>query len=887
MKQVNYKVNIETKGAQTSVENLNKDLSTTNKEVSNVNKSSKGFGKSLDKLGISMKTLGIGAVVGGITAIGGVFVSAMKTGAAFAKELSGLKAVLGASDEEMSLLSNSAKELGASTQFTAKQVVGLQTELAKLGFTTKEILDATGATLDLAASLGVGLSEAASITGSTLRAFGLETSETQRLVDVMALSTSKSALDYDALRESLKLVAPTARAMNVDIEETTSLLAVLADNGLKGSVAGTGLSKTFIELNKKGIPLNEALEKVKNSSNQLNTAIDLVGVVGSKSLLTLANNAPKIDKLNIAFDGAAGSARELAETRLDNLTGDTTKLGSAWEGFLLSIEDGTGIFNSIARSIVQAATAFLNFLTPVNKLSDTLIDQQVKLFEYEGRLAKLDSVMQDTATSTEDLKKAEGERKTIIEELQKQYPDYLKNINAEKVSTEELRTAINKVNEELVNKIIIQQQEEEIQEAAEDLADRRITKAKMEAEILGEIAELQAAAKRQGVEVDIDSTLPIVNQLIQANEEISKLEGNTGLQIRLQESLSSYGQAIAFEKIATDDLNETTQLRNDLLKQLGITTEEYNQTLEDNKVIVEEGNEGTETTIEETRSLIAIQEELLEQAKKLPETTEREIAIKNRKIRAINEEIKRLKALGLQQIKHTTDNIERLQIRGAQEIQIIQDVRDIEIQALGEKERAATLYYESLEELRQKDRAEQISSINAGLDMTTKALNAGQALGDAVFAHKMKNLEKGSAEEEAMAKKQFKFNKALQLGMAVIDAGKAITASLAQAPVAIGPVPNPAGIASLAFAGITSAAQIATIAAQKFQSPGTPTPPPSPSLGGGAESQPPAFNVVGQSGFNQIAGALGNQPPVQAFVVSQDVTTAQQLNNAIIETATF
>jgi hypothetical protein len=200
MKQVNYKVNIETKGAEKNVENLNQDLNTTNQQVDNVNKSSKGFGKSLNKLGISMKTLGIGAVVGGITAIGGAFVSAIKTGAEFAKELSGLKAVLGASDEEMSALSNSAKELGASTQFTAKEVVGLQTELAKLGFTTKEILDATSATLDLAASLGVGLSEAASITGSTLRAFGLETTETQRLVDVMALSTSKSALDYDALR---------------------------------------------------------------------------------------------------------------------------------------------------------------------------------------------------------------------------------------------------------------------------------------------------------------------------------------------------------------------------------------------------------------------------------------------------------------------------------------------------------------------------------------------------------------------------------------------------------------------------------------------------------------------------------------------------------------
>ena len=879
MKQVNYKVNIETKGAEKNVENLNQDLNTTNKQVDNVNKSSKGFGKSLNKLGISMKSLGIGAVVGGIAAIGGAFVSAIKTGAEFAKELSGLKAVLGASDEEMKALSNSAKELGASTQFTAKEVVGLQTELAKLGFTTKEILDATSATLDLAASLGVGLSEAASITGSTLRAFGLETSETQRLVDVMALSTSKSALDYDALRESLKLVAPTARAMNVDIEETTSLLAVLADNGLKGSIAGTGLSKTFIELNKKGIPLNEALEKVKNSSNQLNTAIDLVGQVGSKSLLTLANNAPKIDKLNTAFDGAAGSARELAETRLDNLTGDTTKLGSAWEGFLLSIEDGTGIFNSIARSIVQAATAFLNFLTPVNKLSDTLIDQQVKLFEYEGRLAKLDQVMQDTATSTEDLQKAEGERKTIIEELQKQYPDYLANIDSEKVSTEELSKAINKVNEELVNRIIIQQQQEEIEEAATDLADARIVKAKMEAEILGEIAELKAAAKRQGVEVDIDSTLPIVNQLLQASEEVTKLEGNFGLKARLVESVQPFLIATNNVNSATEDLNETTELRNELLKQLGITTEEYDQTLKENVLTVEDLNNANETTIEETKSLIEIQKELLEQAEKLPETTERELVIKNRKIRAINEEIKRLKALGLEQIRQTTENLDRVQIRAAQEIDTIHKVRDVHGISLDEMNRANMLYYEALDEERKKDAARERIVQNAKLNMTADALGAIGSLAN-TFAK----------DTEESQKKAFKINKAVGIAQALIQTYQSAQgAYLSQLSI---PTPDAPVRAQIA-AGVATAvglANVAAISAQKFEYSGTTAPSPSGGLGGGiggTEPQPPAFNVVGQSGFNQIAGALGQQPPIQAFVVSQDVTTAQQLNNAIIQTATF
>ena len=89
----------------------------------------------------------------------------------------------------------------------------------------------------------------------------------------------------------------------------------------------------------------------------------------------------------------------------------------------------------------------------------------------------------------------------------------------------------------------------------------------------------------------------------------------------------------------------------------------------------------------------------------------------------------------------------------------------------------------------------------------------------------------------------------------------------------------------------TGAAQIATISKTQFQgSQSAPPPAPSTGIGGGtgATTQPPAFNVVGQSGFNQIATALGQgQPPIQAFVVSQDVTTAQQLDNAIIQTATF
>ena len=840
--EVNYNINIETGESQKNVENLNQDLNTTDKEVKKVNKSSKGFGKALNKLGISMKSLGIGAVVGGIAAIGGLFTTAMKTGAAFAKELSGLKAVLGASDEEMKALSNSAKELGASTQFTAKEVVGLQTELAKLGFTTKEILDATGATLDLAASLGVGLSEAASITGSTLRAFGLETSETQRLVDVMALSTSKSALDYDALRESLKLVAPTARAMNVDIEETTSLLAVLADNGLKGSVAGTGLSKTFIELNKQGIPLNEALEKVKNSSNQLNTAIDLVGIVGSKSLLTLANNAPKINTLNTAFDNAAGSAKRLAETRLDNLAGDTTKLGSAWEGFLLSIEDGEGIFNSIARGIVQAGTSLLGFLTPAQSLSEEFFKQKKEVEELETRLNPLVDRYDELANKSKLSKEEQQELDNVIIQISDDIPLAVTEFDAYGkalgINTDAAREFILESKEilKLKNKEAI----EDETDAIENLTYKLNTQALQLEKIDGVYAKRSVSFTKLGNEIETITKL--------TNEEVLSIKNKRA------------------------ELNLEIKTREAIIAQLkGEKTEA--------EKAKEAAEEAAETEIEQTRSLIEIQEELLEQAKKLPETTERELAIKNRKIRTINEEIKRLKALGLEQIRQTTENLDRVQIRAAQEIDTIHKVRDVHGISLEEMNRANMLYYEALEEERQKDAARERIVQNAKLNMTSDALGAIGSLAN-TFAK----------DTEESQKKAFKINKAVGIAQALIQTYQSAQgAYLSQLSI---PTPDAPVRAQIA-AGVATAvglANVAAISAQKFEYSGTTAPSPSGGLGGGiggTEPQPPAFNVVGQSGFNQIAGALGQQPPIQAFVVSQDVTTAQQLNNAIIQTATF
>jgi len=176
--------------------------------------------------------------------------------------------------------------------------------------------------------------------------------------------------------------------------------------------------------------------------------------------------------------------------------------------------------------------------------------------------------------------------------------------------------------------------------------------------------------------------------------------------------------------------------------------------------------------------------------------------------------------------------------------------------------------------------------------ISEQGLKSIQNLSDIFFLAQSSKAKKGSAEAEALAKKQFKVNKALQLSMAVMDGYKAITASLAQAPVAIGPIPNPAGIASLAFAVTTSAANVAKILATQYESTSTGGgEAPSPSLGSTGEpptitqpmaqqAQTPGTNFDAQG--NVIGGGA-----MKAYVVETEITNKQTTVNRLQSQAEF
>lgn len=255
----------------------------------------------------------------------------------FEAEMAKVAAVSGAAGDELKALEQNAKELGAATKFSAGEVAGLQLEYSKLGFSAKEITNVTKATLALAQASDSDLAQSAAVAGSTLRAFGIEATDTARITDVMAASFSSSALDLDKFQESMKLVAPISKSAGISLEETTGLLATLADNGISGSMAGTALRRILNDLSKDGRPLNDVLQELGDSNIDLASAEKLVGKNAQSALLILAKNAKRAKELTKEYENAEGTASKMAAIMDDTASGALARLGSAFSALQIQV----------------------------------------------------------------------------------------------------------------------------------------------------------------------------------------------------------------------------------------------------------------------------------------------------------------------------------------------------------------------------------------------------------------------------------------------------------------------------------------------------------------------------------------------------------------------
>jgi len=344
---------------------LTRGLKVAGSKMRRFGSQAKSLGMNLSR-SISAPLIGLGAI-------------SVKTFSGFEAEMSKVKAVSGATTKEFKALEAQAKKLGASTTFTASEVAGLQTEFAKLGFTASEIDKVTESTLYLAQAGGAELGRAAEVAGSTLRAFGLAAEETGRVTDVMAKSFATSSLDMESFAEAMKTAAPIAKATGVSIEEASAMLGALANNGIKGSIAGTALKKILSELHQEGKPMRQTFKELASQNINLAEANDLVGERAKGALLVLTEQMGTVDQLTTSYENAEGAAAAMAEEMMDNTAGAFKELQSATEGAL--IELGQAITeNEIFKNVLKGLTETMGKITKaISGMSDAQLYNKVML----------------------------------------------------------------------------------------------------------------------------------------------------------------------------------------------------------------------------------------------------------------------------------------------------------------------------------------------------------------------------------------------------------------------------------------------------------------------------------------------------------------------------
>ena len=324
-----------------------------------------------------------GAGIAGMLSLGLVVGNVVSTFANFEQANVNLASVMGKTVDETFALQNNAKRLGAITAKSATEVVGLQEAFARLGFGERDIINMTESTIAGSVAMQSELASTAELVGAVVKSFdNFSSVDAPQIIDQLTLSTQKSALNFEKLNVALPIVAGAANAANVPFTKLTSMLGILSDAGIDASSSATALRKILSVTASKGISVEQAFAKIASSQNKVKTASELFGLTAQTQALVLANNIDKLKELDITLQSAAGTAAGTASKQLDTLKGSVTILGSAWEGFVLSLEDGKGAFSGILKDIVKVATEILSLASGTAKAESELSAAELRIRKF-------------------------------------------------------------------------------------------------------------------------------------------------------------------------------------------------------------------------------------------------------------------------------------------------------------------------------------------------------------------------------------------------------------------------------------------------------------------------------------------------------------------------
>lgn len=329
---------------------------------------SKGFQSGIDGIGsIAEKGLkATGAILAGTaTAIGAIGAASVKVGSDFEASMSKVAAISGATGDDLKALTDKAKEMGATTKFSASESADALQYMAMAGWKTEDMLNGLEGIMNLAAASGEDLATTSDIVTDALTAFGLSAEDSTHFADVLAQASSNANTNVGMMGETFKYVAPVAGALGYTAEDTALAIGLMANSGIKASQAGTSLRSIMSRMAKPTKEVQGAMDKLGVSLTDSNgnmkslnevmgdlrkgfaglskdeaaaMAAALGGQEAMSGLLAIVNSSDDdFDKLSDAIYSCDGAAKRMADTMNDNLQGQITILKSGLEGLGISL----------------------------------------------------------------------------------------------------------------------------------------------------------------------------------------------------------------------------------------------------------------------------------------------------------------------------------------------------------------------------------------------------------------------------------------------------------------------------------------------------------------------------------------------------------------------
>lgn len=329
---------------------------------------SKGFQSGIDGIGsIAEKGLkATGAILAGTaTAIGAIGAASVKVGSDFEASMSKVAAISGATGDDLKALTDKAKEMGATTKFSASESADALQYMAMAGWKTDDMLNGLEGIMNLAAASGEDLATTSDIVTDALTAFGLSAEDSTHFADVLAQASSNANTNVGMMGETFKYVAPVAGALGYTAEDTALAIGLMANSGIKASQAGTSLRSIMSRMAKPTKEVQGAMDKLKVSLTDSNgnmkslnevmgdlrkgfaglseaEAAEMAAALGGQEamsgLLAIVNASDDdFDKLSDAIYSCDGAAKRMADTMNDNLQGQITILKSGLEGLGISL----------------------------------------------------------------------------------------------------------------------------------------------------------------------------------------------------------------------------------------------------------------------------------------------------------------------------------------------------------------------------------------------------------------------------------------------------------------------------------------------------------------------------------------------------------------------